>query len=57
MKVLNLRNRRWYTVLEVTGKEVTLQREDGTVFTIAKSEFYANYVNIQGNPESSILEK
>lgn len=57
MKVLNRWNRKWYTVLEVTSKEVTLQREDGTQFTIAKSELYANYANIQGNPESEILEK
>ena len=57
MKVLNRWNRKWYTLLEVTGKEVTLQREDGTQFTIAKSELYANYANIQGNPESNILEK
>jgi hypothetical protein len=54
---LNRWNRKWYTVLEVTSKEVTLQREDGTQFTIAKSELYANYANIQGNPESNILEK
>lgn len=57
MKVLNRWNKKWYTVLEVTNKEVTLQREDGTQFTIAKSELYANYANIQGNPESNILEK
>lgn len=57
MKVLNRWNRKWYTLLEVTSKEVTLQREDGTTFTIAKSELYADYANIQGNLESEILEK
>ena len=57
MRVLNRWNRKWYTVLKVTDKEVTLQREDGSEFTIAKSELYANYANIQGNPEADILEK
>lgn len=55
--VLNHWNRKWYTVLKVTDKEVTLQRGDGSGFTIAKSELYANYANIQGNPEAEILEK
>lgn len=57
MVVLNRWNRKWYTVLKVTDKEVTLQRGDGSEFTIAKSELYANYANIQGNPEAEILEK
>ena len=56
MRVLNRWNRKWYTVLKVTDKEATLQREDGYEFTIAKSELYANYANIQGNPEADILE-
>ena len=55
--VLNRWTRKWYTVLKVTDKEVTLQRGDGSEFTIAKSELYANYANIQGNPEAEILEK
>jgi len=55
--VLNHWNRKWYTVLKVTAKEVTLQRGDGSVFTIAKSELYDNYTNIQGNLEAEILEK
>lgn len=55
--VLNRWNRKWYTVLKVTDKEVTLQRKDGSEFTIVKSELYANYANIQGNPEAEILEK
>lgn len=56
-KVLNRWNRKWYTVLKVTDKEAALRREDGSEFIIAKSELYANYANIQGNPEAEILEK
>ena len=57
LRVLNRWNRKWYTVLKVTDKEVALRREDGSEFTIAKSELYANYANIQGNTEAEILEK
>ena len=57
LRVLNRWNRKWYTVQKVTDKEVTLQREDGSEITIAKSELYANYANILGNPEAEILEK
>lgn len=55
--ILNRWNRKWYTVLKVTDKEATLRRGDGSEFTIAKSELYANYADIQGNPEAEILEK
>ena len=34
-----------------------LQHGDGSEFTIEKSELYANYANILGNPEAEILEK
>lgn len=57
LRVLNRWSRKWYIVLKVTDKEVTLQCEDGSKFTIAKSELYADYANIQGNPEAEILEK
>lgn len=57
MLVLNRWNRNWYTVVKVEGNNVTLQRKDGSEFTIVKSELYANYTNILGNPESKILEK
>ena len=57
MLVRNKWNNKMYEVLEITDKNVTLQREDGSEFTIAKSELYANYANIQGNPEAEILEK
>ena len=32
MRVLNSWNRKWYTVLKVTDKEVTLQREAGNTY-------------------------
>lgn len=57
MFVLNRWNRNWYEVIKVTDSSATLQRKDGSQFTIAKKELYANYVNIQGNPEGKILEK
>lgn len=32
-----------YEVLEITDKNVTLQREDGSQFTIQKSEYFFSY--------------
>ena len=32
-----------YMVLNMTDKEVTLRRSDGSEFTIAKCEYYFNY--------------
>lgn len=52
--VLNRWNRKLYTVLEVKGRSVTLQREDKSTFTIDKKELFANYANIHNNEE---LEK
>lgn len=52
--VLNRWNRKLYTVLEVKGRSVTLQREDKSTFTIDKKELFANYVNTHNNAE---LEK
>lgn len=43
LRVLNRWNRKWYTVLEVTDKNVTLRREDGSQFTIQKSEYFFSY--------------
>ena len=43
LRVLNRWNRKWYTVLKVTDKEVTLRREDGSQFTIQKSEYFFSY--------------
>ena len=52
--VLNRWNRKWYKVLEVKDRDVTLQREDKSTFTIDRKELFANYANIQNNKE---LEK
>lgn len=50
--VLNRWNRKWYTVLEVKDRDVTLRREeDKEVFTIDRKELFANYANIQNNKE------
>ena len=57
LRALNRWNRKWYTVLKVADKEATLQCEDGSEFTIARSELYADYANILGNTEAGILEK
>lgn len=43
MLVRNKWNGHDYKIIEDKGKEITLQREDGTQFTIAKSEFYFSY--------------
>ena len=52
--VLNRWNKKWYIVLEVKDRDVTLQREDKSTFTIDRKELFANYANIQNNKE---LEK
>ena len=43
MLVRNKWNGKTYKVLETTDKTVKLQREDGTKFTIQKSEYFSNY--------------
>ena len=42
--VKNRWNRKIYQVVEVKDSEVILEREDGTQFTITKSEYFFNYV-------------
>lgn len=44
MQVLNKWNKKTYKVLEVTDRAVTLQREDGSTFTISKGEYFSNYL-------------
>ena len=57
-EVLNRWNRKWYKVLEVKDRDVTLQREDNSVLTIERKELFANYTNIQHNKElEKLLEK
>ena len=43
MLVLNKWNGRVYRVLEITGNQVTLERDDESTFSISKSEFNFNY--------------
>lgn len=57
-EVLNRWNRKWYKVLEVKDREVTLQREDNSVLIIERKELFANYINILNNKElEKLLEK
>lgn len=41
--VINNWNHKEYLVVDMTDKEVTLRRSDGSDFTIAKYEYYFNY--------------
>ena len=43
MLVRNKWNNKKYLVLEITDKNVTLQRDDGSQFTIQKSEYFLSY--------------
>ena len=43
MLVLNKWNKKTYQVIKMTDKEVTLERKDGTQFTIVKKEYFSNY--------------
>ena len=57
-EVLNRWNRKWYKVLEVKDRDVTLQREDNSVLIIERKELFANYINILHNKElEKLLEK
>ena len=47
MKVKNRWNNRFYKVILLTDKEVTLQRENGSKFTIAKSEYSFSYIEVK----------
>lgn len=43
MLVLNKWNKKTYKVIKMTDKDVILEREDGSQFTIVKKEYLANY--------------
>lgn len=43
MKVKNKWNSKTYEVVKEEGITVTLKREDGSMFTITKSEFHSTY--------------
>ena len=47
MIVKNKWNGKLYTVLNVTAATVKLQRADGSEFEIQKSEYYANYREVE----------
>ena len=44
MLVRNKWNKKTYKVISTTASEVTLQRDDGSQFTIGYSDFHFNYV-------------
>jgi hypothetical protein len=44
MFAVNKWNKKTYRVVSVKDKTVMLQREDGSTFEIAKSEYQANYI-------------
>ena len=43
MVVRNKWTKKTYKVIEVKDGKVTLEREDGSQFTIPKAEYYFNY--------------
>lgn len=43
MLVRNKWNNKKYLVLKITDKNVTLRREDGSQFTVQKSEYFFSY--------------
>ena len=42
--VLNKWNKKAYKVIKVTDVSVTLERADGSQFTINKKEYFSNYI-------------
>lgn len=44
MLVRNKWNKKTYKVIEIKDGKVTLERPDGSQFTIAKAEYFLNYV-------------
>lgn len=44
MLVRNKWNKKTYKVLEIKGDKVTLEREDGSQFTIDGKEYVKNYI-------------
>lgn len=46
-KARNKWNGHIYTVTDIDGREVTLEREDGSVFKIDRSKFNFSYILIQ----------
>lgn len=44
MLVLNKWNKKTYKVIEIKDGKVTLERSDGSRFTIVKAEYFFNYI-------------
>lgn len=44
MLVLNKWNKKTYEVMAKENGKVILKRKDGTIFTIAEKEYFANYI-------------
>ena len=49
MKIKNKWNGKFYTLIQDKGSSVILQRSDGSEFEISKSEFKANYMEINND--------
>lgn len=47
MKARNKWNGNLYTVLNISGSTVKLQKQDGSVFEIQKSEYYFSYIEVK----------
>lgn len=47
MKVRNKWNGKMYSVVSDTDKDITLEREDGSRFTITKSEYRFTYIELK----------
>ena len=47
MKAINKWNGNLYTVLNISGSTVKLQKPDGSVFEIQKSEYYFSYKEVK----------
>lgn len=45
--VTNKWNKKKYTLRDISGNQVTLEREDGSLFTIAMSEYKFNYIEVE----------
>ena len=54
MLVRNKWNRKIYRVVEIENGKVTLEREDGSQFTVVEKEYLANYIRHYDN---NICEK
>ena len=47
MKVINKWNNRVYKIINIENNQVTLERDDGTRFTITKQEYFFTYREVR----------